>query len=424
MRGNKLRQQTLKDLVARESRGQEETAAKAQANVVILDDDDDEEDDLPRAAPSGSARHKRVAALVVDDDEEDDDDDDLPITPYKRRRLARKLQSSPVREPGQQVDTQTPPPSSLQTPRKSMRASRKRTEKQKQMELLRRRKRGEKVDEDELEPVSEEDQAAEFDTDDEFQKLDEFDDESEAEEQPPPSSSAARGKNKRKAKTKAKAKASAEEKADGEDDLGDFVVSDEDGDLGAPAELLRQEMPLHFTVNAHKKLIEHFKDGLDWLVQRRINPAFDREDAVYQNAWRKLNDEVRGLANSKFISSGWKVEFQRAIRARPYIECQKIVNDDPLRLEPCQACGRRNHPSTWRILLSGRAYDKDSMEDVESDSEDSEDGSQKKQYDENDNELEPETREWNVGVVCNGNAETAHSLIHVGAVSPGSRSTY
>lgn len=322
------------------------TAAADLPKYVVLDDDEDDEHDkadLPRAAPSSSWRQKRIAALSKADTDEDDEDDVLPIPP--KRRLLRKSEISATERSNDRGTMQTPPRSSATASRK-----RKLTDKEKGRALLKRRRLGEKPDVNEVESSSSEEGAAEFDSDDDFPVLAEFDDESEAEKTPPrPNPSSGGGKGKGKAKVQATATAAAEETPDSGFDTSDFVVSDDD-ELGAPSDF-RQEMPLEFTVHAHKKLVDHFKEVLDWLVQRRINPAFDREDQVYQIAWRKINDEVRALANSKFVSSIWKENFQLALRSRPHFECWELSRVDPLRLQPCQACGRKKHPAKWRIGL-------------------------------------------------------------------------
>ena len=98
---------------------------------------------------------------------------------------------------------------------------------------------------------------------------------------------------------------------------------------------------MEFTSLAHKRLKDHFRDALEWLVQRKIHPTFDRDTATYAVAWRKLNDEVQGLANSKFISSGWKADFQNALRSRPYMNSTKIGSGG---LGGLQKVCNREHP--------------------------------------------------------------------------------
>lgn len=63
------------------------------------------------------------------------------------------------------------------------------------------------------------------------------------------------------------------------------------------------------------------------------------------------------------------------------------------------------HPATWSISFTGTPYDKD-LDDIESDSEDDSDDSsegKKPDYDVNGMELEPQDKQWFVGVTCNSN---------------------
>jgi hypothetical protein len=149
---------------------------------------------------------------------------------------------------------------------------------------------------------------------------------------------------------------------------------------------------------------------IEWLVHNKINPAFERKDPIYSNAWRKLDDEVHGLASSKFTSSAWKAEFYRTLKGRPRLEAYEMDKGDADRYDKCEACGRSGHPATWKIKFDGQPYYKDTLEDVESDSDDS--GSDTGSVDTQGNALPSASREWVVGSVCCSNAETASSLIH------------
>lgn len=169
----------------------------------------------------------------------------------------------------------------------------------------------------------------------------------------------------------------------------DFVIDDEE-DVGAPDIL--DEMPFEFTRHAHKKPIEHFKDVVEWMVHNKLNPAFPRNDPVYRVAVLKLDDEVKGMAGSKFISSVWRPNFFSALKERPEV----TYLETPGMLEHCAACGRSNHPAKYQLIFSGRPYDRDSLESV-SDDEDDDNDSEKAFY---------------VGRTCCANAETAHALQH------------
>ncbi|KAF2966674.1 hypothetical protein GQX73_g6943 [Xylaria multiplex] len=272
------------------------------------------------------------------------------------------------------------------------------------MELLRRRRAGEKISQLTSSESSsgEDEKRGIYDSDSgrEFEVLKEFDDEEQEEITQEPTVP-------RKDKPKRKREKLADKKKS-ESDLEDFVTDDDDAPLGAPVDI-----PLEFTSHAHKPLKDQFPFVVEWLVHNRIDPAFERKDPVYVNAWRKLDDEVTGLANSKFTSAAWKQDFNRALKSRPRLETFPLAQIGTGLYETCEACGRSGHPSTFRIIFSGSPYYKDTLAEVESDSdsEDSEDNDTAS-VDTRGMPLPPTSKEWCVGSVCCSNAETAHSLLH------------
>ena len=92
-------------------------------------------------------------------------------------------------------------------------------------------------------------------------------------------------------------------------------------------------------------LKDHFRDVVEWCVQYKINPGFaDKKHELYRMAWQKLDDEVGGLAQSKFLSSSWKRDFVMALRARPEMVYTE-ERDRALVPKDCEACGRSGHPA-------------------------------------------------------------------------------
>ena len=160
----------------------------------------------------------------------------------------------------------------------------------------------------------------------------------------------------------------------------DFVVDDQEETLGAPGVL--EDIPLEYTRHAHKRPKEHFKDVVEWMVHKKLNPAFPRNDTVYRVGFRKLDDEVSGYAGSKFLSAAWTGDFAQAIKARPRYSDVPLPFDSFGDLHYCEACNRRNHPAKFIITFAGKAYHKQTLEDVsedddgeENDSDDEEAGS-------------------------------------------------
>ena len=422
---------------AKNPRSSQSVSTRLQKAVIISDDDEDEDDDDDVVAPSSALKRRRPAPTKPSSKSESDDDNDdiAPPSTLRRRRPAMvELEDSDSEELAsptkkRKIDKPAPPSQNtsrrlqpLSSPAKRSAHKGHRSEKEKKMELLRRRRAGEKIDKlTSSESSSEDDRRGIYDTDseDEFQVLKEFEDdededapEDEQEEEPTPRSAR---KSKKKALKERGTKSEEATVADEDGDLDDFVVEDDEGPLGAPAHL---DIPLEFTSQAHKPLKEQFPHVVEWLVHNRVDPAFERRDPVYNNAWRKLDDEFRGLANSKFASSAWRAEFYRALRGRPRMEtydmAMGIGSLDGF--DNCAACGRSGHPATRKIVFQGSPYYKDTLQEVESSDSDSDeeggDDDDKASVDTQGMPLEPESREWHVGVVCCSNATTAHGLIH------------
>ncbi len=150
-----------------------------------------------------------------------------------------------------------------------------------------------------------------------------------------------------------------------DDSLEDFVDEDDDGPLGAPAEL-----PIQFSHFGTMKGKELFKFAVEWMVQKQINPGFDANDELYKITFQKLDTEVRVLAGSKFMSSVWTPGFSAAVHGRPAIEYNEVSRAD--RLDPlhdkCQACNRSGHPATWEVRFTGKLYHPETLEPLGRDS--------------------------------------------------------
>ena len=178
--------------------------------------------------------------------------------------------------------------------------------------------------------------------------------------------------------------------ADGYDE--DFVDDDDEVPFGAPR---LEEIPLEFTRHAHKRLKEHFKDAVEWMVNKKLNPAFARNDAIYQIAFDRLDDEVKGYAGSKFFSAAWTGDFARALKFRPEffeIEVPTMFNNNK-----CDACNRSGHPAKFRITFGGKAYHHHTLEPVSADEEDNDEDEDTKSRDSRGNPLPSTDKEYLVG---------------------------
>ncbi|KAF2252297.1 hypothetical protein BU26DRAFT_422576 [Trematosphaeria pertusa] len=210
----------------------------------------------------------------------------------------------------------------------------------------------------------------------------------------------------------------------------DFIDDDANAPIGAPADFAG--LPLEFSSVSRKKPRELFKYAVEWMVQKKINPAFSSNDELYVLTFRKLDDEVTGLANSKFHSSVWTADFTRAIRARPDLTINELGGVSRLMsiVEPrCEACNRK-HNATWELSLTGTPYHKETLEPLTEDSEDSSDpdsdsdsalsstasdaalNGEKPTYNAQGERLPPESKIFTLGSTCKANAQVAHTLYH------------
>ncbi|CAD0105911.1 unnamed protein product [Aureobasidium uvarum] len=210
--------------------------------------------------------------------------------------------------------------------------------------------------------------------------------------------------------------------AEDEEDEG-FVI-DDDGPLGVPT-----NVPIAFTRYASMKAKDLFRFAIDWMVQKKINPAFQMDDEIYDLTFKKLDDEVKGLAGSKFQSAAWTSTFTLALQARPDLLSARLDRQSSAHFgrDKCDACNRTGHPATYEIKFEGKPYDKNSLEPVaprkdpddeedddddDSNSESSVDSTAPINHDSMGRHIASEETVFYLGKFCMSNAETAHSLQH------------
>lgn len=151
---------------------------------------------------------------------------------------------------------------------------------------------------------------------------------------------------------------------DNENDSG--VDEDDNGTLGAPDWL--KDIPLEFSRHTTKKPIENFKLAVEWMVHNKLNPAFARYDMIYDIAARKLDDQIQGFSGSKFLSPVWTKEFLGVLKSRPELS---LIDIPTMFDHKCDACNRSGHPATRQLIFSGKPYNRVTLENLSSD-EDSE----------------------------------------------------
>ncbi|EMC98275.1 hypothetical protein BAUCODRAFT_66999 [Baudoinia panamericana UAMH 10762] len=206
-----------------------------------------------------------------------------------------------------------------------------------------------------------------------------------------------------------------------DDEDAQFIDSEEEGDdvLGVPAGI-----PIEFTHYARKKASELFKYAVEWSVQKLINPGFPSKDELYELSFRKLDDELKALANSKFVSSVWKPDFTASLKSRPEIAFEALEPEEVWMHPKCEACNRSNHPCTYQLQFQGKPYHPHTLEEVAPDEDDDDENddsaSDEQQSDDDDqpaydyrgNEVPPASKIYFVGKFCMANAETGHALQH------------
>jgi hypothetical protein len=255
------------------------SSQRQRRTAVIISDDDESDKELPEisklSALSGR-QQKQPAGVAIESNtkEDEDEDDDEPIlsSPNKKRRristededmdtgivmsptkrLRRSSQFQSVDRPVEVAKRET-----HQRQTRQSQGKKRRTERQKNMELLRRKRAGENITE--LTPSGSEDDEPRgglYDSDSELEVLDEFEDEEVDEEE--------------ERMEQVRQSIRAVNRNEYEDD---FVVEDDDEPIGVP-EYGLHSIPLEFTHHAHKPLKEHFKDAVEWMVHRKVSQTF------------------------------------------------------------------------------------------------------------------------------------------------------
>lgn len=390
---------------------------KEKKETKVYADEDESDDELP---VSTKKRARKKAIEVYSDEEESDAD--MPVSSRKRKvpsasesdgepatQRARRLSPSAVRQEqedlAEDLEFLGSSPRKLDISRRPRSVPQPMNARQKALEVLKRRRAGGKDDtpEAEEEPQPRRRRAL-YDTETESEPEEDTDeDEDEIPDEPHAPV--------RQAITL--------DMFQEDDDDDNFVIEDDEETLGVPDEDAR--IPLAFSSMSRAKAKDLFKYAVEWMVQKKLNPGFARDDEIYRLTFRKLEDEVKGLAGSKFTSAAWTRDFTRALNARPILEAVEISGSSRILLENhCAACNRRSHPATWDVQFSGKAYRADTLSDVEEDSsdsdeeddDDSDNSVDRRSVDANGHKLPHQDTVFHIGVFCKTNAETAHTLMH------------
>ncbi|GFN18973.1 uncharacterized protein AtWU_08776 [Aspergillus tubingensis] len=378
----------------------------------------DSESDADEVVPASRRKLRRGVApqpaIAADDS---DSEEELVISPKKRRtrNASPDVPQTPRRELKQdeldiEEDLQALQDSVVKDTRTRGRlANSARAQRQQHLEALRRRRAGKTAsDTEESKSDLEQSGDGDGDSDGDGDNGSEQEDEPETHEESP----------KRKPQFRTRLEESDVESAiASNDDLDryedDFVLEDDDDTLGAPTGL--EDIPIEFSRHAYKQLKDYFQDAVEWMVHNQLNPAFPRSDPVYEVAFSKLEDEVKGRTGSQLVSSVWNAKFRRALLARPQIE---ITTFPTIENHPCDACNRSGHPASFDIKLYGKAYSLKTLEpltDDDSDDDKEEDEHEDEDHEERDRDghiLPDENTRFFLGRHCKNKATLAHTLTH------------
>lgn len=376
-----------------------------------------DDDDAIATKPAIRHRRHRQALGIRDDfvvpDEEDavpsTDDDEGPVTPVQRRernssnqtprsrRLKSRREHQEIQEDLEDLqDSDSPQVQSSRT--RGAPVNKERERRREYIELLRRRRAGEK------EPInldpSDEEEPEEIDY--------------VANHTPDPSEAIFERHRSKHGERRSSEQDHISQDPNLDVDEDDFVVPDEEdisqGLLGRP----HPDMPLEFTSYASAKPRDLFVHVIEWLVKNKISPAFSRHDPLWKLAFSKIEDEVTAQAGSRLKSSAWTGPFTVALNARPGLTTTEAFSTEDV-FRTCDACNRTNHPAKYEFVFSGSAYHHDSLDPVEPDSASEADNDNEHDIasmDSRGHNLPNLTTHFFLGRYCAANAELAHRFTH------------
>ncbi|KAH9856974.1 hypothetical protein C2E23DRAFT_881467 [Lenzites betulinus] len=301
------------------------------------------------------AAKKTVAAVVDSDDEEEPQ-------PRRRKLIKGERPSSPIHEENdlmEEVDEHRILESRLRT-------RDKRSAFQKNLEKLKRKKRGEAVRSDSSASESEEEDTVA---------------EPFAHAKPDAGSNDESG---------------GSENDDVEEDT--FIIED---DSAAAIEL-----PAEFSMNTYQDLLHHFKIVCQLFVHMAVHDADDRDDVatrLQQNQYfcvplKITRRKLGGMRDSLVAGSTWRPNFRKALDTYPDLE----VHGLEFTTLGCAACNLGGRKSTLQGRLSGEPYDKLTYESL----------AEEPSSDEDEDESNVLPKQFDLGRFCAKRTRTYHKFTH------------
>ncbi|KAJ8489704.1 hypothetical protein ONZ51_g2761 [Trametes cubensis] len=189
---------------------------------------------------------------------------------------------------------------------------------------------------------------------------------------------------------------SSEAEAEAEDDT--FIVED---DSAAAVEL-----PAEFSMNTYQDLLHHFKIICQLFVHMAVHDLEDREDVatrLQRNQYFSVplqitRRKLTGMRDSLVAGSTWRPNFRKALDTFPTFE----LYDLEFTVIGCAACNLGARKSTLQGRLDGEPYDKLTYEPIAPSEPSSDD----------DEESEQLPKQFDLGRFCAKRTRTYHQFTH------------
>ncbi|GAA5893951.1 uncharacterized protein JCM6883_003681 [Sporobolomyces salmoneus] len=226
---------------------------------------------------------------------------------------------------------------------------------------------------------------------------------------------------------------SGESDSEEEGDSDNFIVEDDDNDLGnAEAQVELDKLREGMRIKA-QGLKFYIKTYLNYLVHLIVVPEANwLADSDFAAAKEKVESYLQGIINSSLSSAGWLPKFKKSLDTRPSLVISSLVETPA-----CDACSAgKSRRATFLGSLSDPKYNRKTLQPLNSSddsSNDSSSSSSSSSDSENDKEEETDffgrkvsktskrnkklsskdrVYEYNLGKHCAGRAEVYHTFQH------------
>ncbi|KAJ3896458.1 hypothetical protein GG344DRAFT_36628 [Lentinula edodes] len=260
------------------------------------------------------------------------------VSPPRRRKLVKGKR--PAAKSDSEESDEVEPERIIES---RFRSRDKKTEYQKNLERLKRKKQGKPMD-----------------SDDDDEDEDEDEEEKEEEEEEAPFRGAMPGSDKNSLFDGSES-----------DGSGSFIVEDDGAGLAA--------LPVEFSMESHQDLSHNFKKIFQFFVHIAVHPPIERHEFMEMQMKNEVyfsvpllaaRRKIIGLRDSLVASSVWKPEFKGPLERYPELDLVQLEFSMP----GCDACNLGARMSTLNGRLLGEAYDRLGFEDLDLSDESSSEG--------------------------------------------------